>query len=307
MNEEEWLPAGMKPAEARRREAAKKASQNARAAEAKKAAEREAQKILYNTQNAFYRLDALNSSLSVGSKYISEVKAERNALINKLKALKANANAIRSIEANEQKYRNKERDANKAIEEYNKKYNKLKGLYDSLGKRDSEYSILRGIVDRFDNYREMILRYNNLPTGYPNIDARTVRIIRDNLMTKNSVKTFKPIDVNHAKFILINLFIDELIQDAIKDKAAANAEASAPPPPSSPNNPLKTHYNILGLVPSVSNTNLQSHFRKISLKKHPNKGGDPEEYKKISNAYNTIKRSRGLAGGKRNRKTKRRS
>lgn len=54
-----------------------------------------------------------------------------------------------------------------------------------------------------------------------------------------------------------------------------------------PRQPVDTEalYKVLGLEKSASDSDVKRAFRKLALKKHPDKGGDPEEFKKIQAAY----------------------
>jgi DnaJ-class molecular chaperone len=47
-------------------------------------------------------------------------------------------------------------------------------------------------------------------------------------------------------------------------------------------------YDLLDLSPSASPDEIKKAFRKKSLKSHPDKGGDPEDYKKINGAYEIL-------------------
>lgn len=48
-------------------------------------------------------------------------------------------------------------------------------------------------------------------------------------------------------------------------------------------------YEILGVSPSASNDEIKKAFHRLAHKHHPDKGGDAEMFKKISNAYSQIK------------------
>jgi DnaJ-class molecular chaperone len=50
----------------------------------------------------------------------------------------------------------------------------------------------------------------------------------------------------------------------------------------------KEAFEILGLPENSDDDTIKKAYRKLALKNHPDKGGDPEEFKKISNAYNVI-------------------
>mmetsp|Transcript_21189 Transcript_21189/g.66551 ORF Transcript_21189/g.66551 Transcript_21189/m.66551 type:complete len:417 (-) Transcript_21189:70-1320(-) len=47
-------------------------------------------------------------------------------------------------------------------------------------------------------------------------------------------------------------------------------------------------YEILGVSKSASASEIKKAFRKLALKKHPDKGGDPEEFKKLQAAYEVL-------------------
>ena len=51
-------------------------------------------------------------------------------------------------------------------------------------------------------------------------------------------------------------------------------------------------YTILGIKSTATDGEIRTAFRKLSLKNHPDKGGDAEEFKKISAAYDRIALSR---------------
>ena len=47
-------------------------------------------------------------------------------------------------------------------------------------------------------------------------------------------------------------------------------------------------YKQLEIEKSATQTEVKKAFRKLALKKHPDKGGDPDEFKKISAAYEIL-------------------
>ena len=49
-----------------------------------------------------------------------------------------------------------------------------------------------------------------------------------------------------------------------------------------------TLYKTLGIDKKASDSDIKKAFRKLALKKHPDKGGDPEEFKKIQAAYEVL-------------------
>jgi len=48
------------------------------------------------------------------------------------------------------------------------------------------------------------------------------------------------------------------------------------------------YYQLLGLQRDASQADIKRAFRRISMKEHPDKGGDPEKYAKISHAYDVL-------------------
>ena len=48
------------------------------------------------------------------------------------------------------------------------------------------------------------------------------------------------------------------------------------------------NYSILGLKRSASQEDIKNAFRKKALETHPDKGGDPEEFKKVREAYECL-------------------
>jgi len=50
----------------------------------------------------------------------------------------------------------------------------------------------------------------------------------------------------------------------------------------------KELYNLIGVPENASTEEIKREFRKKALKSHPDKGGDPEEFKKISTAYSIL-------------------
>lgn len=47
-------------------------------------------------------------------------------------------------------------------------------------------------------------------------------------------------------------------------------------------------YKILGLEKGCSDSDIKKAYRKLAMKEHPDKGGDPEKFKEISRAYETL-------------------
>jgi DnaJ family protein B protein 4 len=50
----------------------------------------------------------------------------------------------------------------------------------------------------------------------------------------------------------------------------------------------KSYYDILGVSNAANETELKKAYRKLALKHHPDKGGDEEQFKEISKAYDTL-------------------
>lgn len=50
----------------------------------------------------------------------------------------------------------------------------------------------------------------------------------------------------------------------------------------------KNPYDILGIQPTASKEEMKKAYRKLSLKHHPDRGGDEEKFKEISSAYETL-------------------
>ena len=48
------------------------------------------------------------------------------------------------------------------------------------------------------------------------------------------------------------------------------------------------YYDLLGVKKNATNDELKKAYRKKALKEHPDKGGDPEKFKDISKAYETL-------------------
>lgn len=47
-------------------------------------------------------------------------------------------------------------------------------------------------------------------------------------------------------------------------------------------------YDVLGVEPSASQEEIRRAYRKLALRNHPDKGGDPEKFKEISSAYKVL-------------------
>lgn len=47
-------------------------------------------------------------------------------------------------------------------------------------------------------------------------------------------------------------------------------------------------YDLLGVGKDASDTEIKKAYRKLALKEHPDRGGDPEKFKEISHAYETL-------------------
>ena len=50
----------------------------------------------------------------------------------------------------------------------------------------------------------------------------------------------------------------------------------------------KSLYEILGLGPGASADEVKKAFRKIAIKAHPDKGGDPEKFRTYTEAYEIL-------------------
>ncbi|KAJ1486342.1 DnaJ domain-containing protein, partial [Baffinella frigidus] len=47
-------------------------------------------------------------------------------------------------------------------------------------------------------------------------------------------------------------------------------------------------YKLLDVEPDADEGQLKKAYKKVALKNHPDKGGDPEKFKEISNAYEVL-------------------
>lgn len=54
---------------------------------------------------------------------------------------------------------------------------------------------------------------------------------------------------------------------------------------------MKDYYKILGVSKNASPTEIKKAFRKLAQKHHPDKGGDPEKFKEINEAYQILSNS----------------
>lgn len=48
-------------------------------------------------------------------------------------------------------------------------------------------------------------------------------------------------------------------------------------------------YNLLGVPQNATDDEIKKAHRKLALKLHPDKGGDPEKFKEINQAYDVLK------------------
>jgi curved DNA-binding protein CbpA len=51
---------------------------------------------------------------------------------------------------------------------------------------------------------------------------------------------------------------------------------------------METYYDILGVAKNASAKDIKKAFHKLALQHHPNKGGDAEQFKKLSDAHDTL-------------------
>lgn len=63
---------------------------------------------------------------------------------------------------------------------------------------------------------------------------------------------------------------------------------------------------VLGLSRGARAEQIKKAYRRLSLRHHPDKGGDPEEFKKLKAAFDYLKTPRGAGGRRRRRRTARR-
>jgi DnaJ family protein A protein 2 len=48
------------------------------------------------------------------------------------------------------------------------------------------------------------------------------------------------------------------------------------------------YYELLGVATNCSDNDIKKAFKKAALKNHPDKGGDPEKFKEIKEAYEVL-------------------
>jgi len=48
------------------------------------------------------------------------------------------------------------------------------------------------------------------------------------------------------------------------------------------------YYEILGVSQSASQDELKKAYKKAAIKNHPDKGGDPEKFKELAQAYEVL-------------------
>jgi len=51
---------------------------------------------------------------------------------------------------------------------------------------------------------------------------------------------------------------------------------------------MEDYYEILGINKTSNSGEIKKAYRKLSIKNHPDRGGDPEDMKKINAAYHTL-------------------
>tara|TARA_B110000261_G_scaffold12106_1_gene12187 strand:- start:809 stop:1351 length:543 start_codon:yes stop_codon:yes gene_type:complete len=62
-----------------------------------------------------------------------------------------------------------------------------------------------------------------------------------------------------------------------------------PSAPAKPSAPTESHYAVLGVSKTASDDEIKRAFRKLILKCHPDKGGNPEEFIKVRDSYDVLK------------------
>jgi DnaJ-class molecular chaperone len=55
-----------------------------------------------------------------------------------------------------------------------------------------------------------------------------------------------------------------------------------------------SHYETLKVQENASSDDIKKAYRKLASQHHPDKGGDTKEFQKIQEAYEAIKKQRGI-------------
>lgn len=51
---------------------------------------------------------------------------------------------------------------------------------------------------------------------------------------------------------------------------------------------MNSYYELLGITKDSSNSDIKKAYRKSAIKHHPDKGGDPEKFKQVAEAYEIL-------------------
>ena len=115
------------------------------------------------------------------------------------------------------------------------------------------------------------------------VNKRIVSTVYPNQYIRNRRMCRRAFSLFFALLLLVFLGFPNLVSRAQASSSGGGVSGGGRPPPKK-----LSFYDVLGVSRSADQKEIKKAYRKLALRLHPDKGGDEEQFKEISTAYETL-------------------